>query len=459
MAGDYVDRRVVIVGLARQGVALARYLAEAGASVTITDQQPAERLEAPMAALSDLPIVYALGGHPESVLDGADLLCLSGGAPVSLPLAQAALARGIPLSNDSQIFLENVPKVVKVIGITGSSGKTTTTTLVGRMSAAADAERGTRTFVGGNIGRPLIADLAWLENGDTVVMELSSFQLEIMTLSPHVAAVLNVTPNHLDRHGTLEAYTAAKARILTKQGPGDIAVLGRDDAGARALAPLAPGKVAYFSAEGPVDEGAFLDGEELMVRSGGHTATAATLGDIALRGRHNLLNALAACAVGQAAGLPPDAMRAGLAGFGGVEHRLELVRERDGVRWYNDSIATAPERVIAALHSFDEPLVLLLGGRDKHLPWDELARLVNERVKAAVLFGEAGPQIEAVLTAAGVPAERRPRHDSLAQALPAAAALAEAGDVVLLAPGCTAFDEFHDFAERGERFREWVRQL
>jgi UDP-N-acetylmuramoylalanine--D-glutamate ligase len=448
-----------MLGLGRQGVALARYLAEAGARVTITDQQPAERLEAPMAALSDLPIEYALGGHPESVLDGADLLCLSGGAPVSLPLAQAAVRRGIPLSNDSQIFLENVPKGVKVIGITGSSGKTTTTTLVGRMSAAADAERGTRTFVGGNIGRPLIADLAWLERGDTVVMELSSFQLELMTRSPHVAAVLNVTPNHLDRHRTLQAYTAAKARILTNQGPGDIAVLGRDDSGARALAPLAPGKVAYFSAQEPVTEGAFLDGDALLVRSGGHTATAASLNDIALRGRHNLLNALAACAIGQAAGLPPAAMRDGLAGFEGVEHRLELVRERDGVRWYNDSIATAPERVIAALRSFEEPIVLLLGGRDKHLPWDELARLVNDRVKAALLFGEAGPLIETALAAAGVPPERRPRFDSLAEALPAAAALAEPGDVVLLAPGCTAFDEFHDFAERGERFREWVRQL
>jgi UDP-N-acetylmuramoylalanine--D-glutamate ligase len=450
-----------MLGLGRQGVALARYLAEAGARVTVTDQHPAERLEAPLAALSDLPIEYALGGHPESVLEGADLLCLSGGAPVSLPLAQVAIARGVPLSNDSQIFLENVAKGVRVIGITGSSGKTTTTTLVGRMSAAADAERGTRTFVGGNIGRPLIADLAWLESGDTVVMELSSFQLEIMTRSPHVAAVLNVTPNHLDRHGTLEAYTAAKARLLTNQRPGDIAVLGRDDPGARALAPLARGKVTYFSAQAPVAEGAFLDGEALVVRSGGHTETAATLSDIALRGRHNLLNALAACAISQAAGLPPEAMRAGLAGFAGVEHRLELVRERGGVRWYNDSIATAPERVIAALHSFDEPMVLLLGGRDKHLPWDELARLVSsgERVKAAVLFGEAGPLIEAALTAAGVPAERRPRRASLAEALPTAAALAEPGDVVVLAPGCTAFDEFHDFAERGERFREWVRQL
>ena len=459
MTRHYVGRRVVMLGLARQGVALARYLAEAGAHVIVTDQKPAELLEAPMAALSDLPVEYVLGGHPESVLDGADLLCLTGGAPVSLPLAQAAVARGIPLSNDLQIFLENVPQGVRVIGITGSSGKTTTTTLVGRISGAADAERGTRTFVGGNIGRPLIADLAWLQRGDTVVMELSSFQLEIMTCSPHVAAVLNVTPNHLDRHGSLEAYTAAKARILTHQGHGDMAVLGRDDPGASGLAPLVRGKTVYFSADGSVDEGAFLDGEALMVRSGGQTEIAAARSDIALRGRHNLLNALAACAIGQAAGLPPAAMRAGLAGFAGVEHRLELVRERGGVRWYNDSIATAPERVIAALHSFDEPMVLLLGGRDKHLPWDELARLVNERVKAAVLFGEAGPLIEAALAAAGMPAGRRPRFASLAEALPSAAAAAAPGDVVVLAPGCTAFDEFHDFAERGERFREWVQQL
>ena len=448
-----------MLGLARQGVALARYLVEAGARVTVTDKQPAEKLEPALAALSDLPIEYVLGGHPETLLDGADLLCLTGGAPLSLPLARAAQARGIPLSNDSQIFLENVPAGVAVIGITGSSGKTTTTTLVGRMSAAADAERGTRTFVGGNIGRPLIADLAWLHSGDTVVMELSSFQLEIMTLSPRVAAVLNITPNHLDRHGTLEDYTAAKSRILTNQAPGGQAVLGRDDTGARALAPLAKGQVSYFSADEPVEQGAFLDGDQLLVRANGQTETAASLSDIALRGRHNLLNALAACAIGLAADIPAGAMRKGLAGFAGVEHRLELVREWGGARWYNDSIATAPERVLAALRSFDEPIVLLLGGRDKHLPWDELAAVVRERVKAAVLFGEAGPLIEAALAAADVPAERRPRFPGLAEAVAAAAERVQPGDVVLLSPGCTGYDEFHDFAERGERFREWVQQL
>jgi len=380
-------------------------------------------------------------------------LCLSGGVSADLPLARQARARGIPLSNDSQIFLEAVPAGVLVIGITGSAGKTTTTTLVGRMCQA--------KFIGGNIGRPLIGDLAQMHSGDIVVMELSSFQLEIMTLSPRVAAVLNVTPNHLDRHGTMDAYAEAKSRILRYQGPDAVAVLGRDDPGAMALAPLARGRVHYFSAQGPVDYGAYLDGERLMLAQGGQVAEVAALADIDLRGRHNVLNVLAACAISAAVGATPEAMRAGLAGFRGVEHRLELVRDLGGVRWYNDSIATAPERVIAALRSFDEPIVLLLGGRDKNLPWDELARLVaeRERVKATVLFGEAGPLIEKALVAAGVPPARRARFDRLAQALPAAASLAQPGDVVLLSPGGTGYDEFKDFAERGEKFREWVHAL
>jgi UDP-N-acetylmuramoylalanine--D-glutamate ligase len=448
---EFRGRRVVILGLARQGVALARYLAEQGADVVVSDRQPAVSLAPQLEALSGLPIAFVLGGHPETLLDRADLLCLSGGVAADLPLARQALARGIPFSNDSQLFLEVVPAGVQVVGITGSAGKTTTTTLVGRMCQA--------KFIGGNIGRPLIGDLAQMRPGDIVVMELSSFQLEIMTLSPRVAAVLNVTPNHLDRHGGMAAYAEAKSNILRHQEPEGVVVLGRDDPGAMALAPLARGRVQYFSAQGPVDDGAFLDGDRLMLAQGGQAVEVATRADIELRGQHNVLNALAACAISAAAGAAPQAMRAGLMGFRGVEHRLEMVRERGGVRWYNDSIATAPERVIAALRSFDEPIVLLLGGRDKNLPWGDLARLANERVKAAVLFGEAGPLIELALAGAGVPAGRRPRFDRLAQAVPAAASLAQPGDVVLLSPGCTGYDEFKDFAERGEKFREWVEEL
>jgi UDP-N-acetylmuramoylalanine--D-glutamate ligase len=257
----------------------------------------------------------------------------------------------------------------------------------------------------------------------------------------------------------MAAYAEAKSRILRFQGPEDVAVLGRDDPGAMALMPLVKGRVHYFSAEGPVADGAYLDGDQLMLVQAGHSERVAQVAEIGLRGRHNVLNVLAAMAISAAAGAAPEAMRAGLAGFTGVEHRLELVRERNGVRWYNDSIATAPERVMAALRSFDEPIVLLLGGRDKNLPWDELAERVRERVKAAVLFGEAGPLIEAALVAASVPGHRRCRFAHLPEAVTAAAQVAVAGDVVLLSPGCTGYDEFQDFAERGEKFKLWVRDL
>jgi UDP-N-acetylmuramoylalanine--D-glutamate ligase len=445
-------QRVVILGLARQGVALARYLARQGARVVVSDLQPAEKLAAPMQALSTFPIEYVLGAHPESLLDGADLLCLSGGVPADLPLVRAARRRGLPVINDAQIFLDALPAGVTVAGITGSAGKTTTTTLAGRMAPG-------RVWVGGNIGNPLVDDLDRIEPGDRVVMELSSFQLELMTRSPQVAAVLNLTPNHLDRHGTMAAYAAAKSNILRFQSPADVAVLGLDDPGARALAELAPGRVAHFSLEQPVASGAFLRGEALWLRWDEREAAIAPLAEVRLRGRHNVLNVLAACAISAALGAAPEAMRAALAAFTGVPHRLELVAERGGARWYNDSIATAPERVIAAVRAFDEPLVLLLGGRDKALPWGDLAALVRERVRGVVLFGEAAGLIERALAAAGVPAERVARAAGLEAAVAAAARLARPGDVVLLSPGGTSFDEFRDFAARGERFSELVRQL
>lgn len=468
----YQGQRVVILGLARQGVALARYLAEQGARVTVSDAQPAEKLAAPLSALADLTIEYVLGGHPESLLMHCDLLCLSGGVDAAIPLAQKARARGIPLSNDSQIFLEVCP-TPHTVGITGSAGKTTTTTMVGRMLSLTPRPslpqgEGGQVWVGGNIGNPLIADVARMTPGDIVVLELSSFQLEIMTRSTQVAAILNITPNHLDRHGTMEAYIAAKHNLLRYQPRDGVAVLGRDNAVTRRLT-VHTGRTAYFSVEAEIapSDGAFLRGETLVWRWDGDEHAICTLRDIRLRGRHNVLNVLAAIAIsgaalsrtGAEAGALLEGMRAAIDNFTGVEHRLELVRERDGVRWYNDSIASAPERVIAALNAFEEPAVLLLGGRDKKLPWDELARLVKVRVRHSVLFGEAGPLIDRALAAAGVPAAQRTLTGSLQEAVGVAAAQARPGDVVLLSPGCTSFDEFRDFAERGEKFREWVRAL
>ena len=327
---DYSGRRVVILGLARQGVALARYLAEQGARVTVSDRQTAEQLSGALAALAGQPIEFVLGGHPESLLDEADLLCLSGGVDANLPLAVAARRRGLPLSNDSEIFLAACP-TPHTVGITGSAGKTTTTTLVGRMLGAA----GGPVWVGGNIGHPLIADVGRMGPADRVVLELSSFQLEIMTRSPRVGALLNLTPNHLDRHGTMDAYISAKANLLRNQAADGVAVLGWDDAQTRALAPLARGQVAWFSGAAEVAAGACLRGEHLVWRWAGREHDICTIAEVQLRGRHNILNVLAASAAAGAAlslagGAPADilpALRTGVLGFTGVEHRLELVRE------------------------------------------------------------------------------------------------------------------------------------
>ena len=450
---------MVVLGLARQGKALARYLAARGAQVTVSDLKPAAALQSERDELSDLPLRFALGGHPPALIDQADLVCLSGGVPADLPLARQAAARGLALSNDSQIFLEACP--APTIAITGSAGKTTTTALVGAIAERALAGSGRRAWVGGNIGRPLLAELPSIQPADWVVLELSSFQLELMTRSPHVAAVLNLTPNHLDRHRTMQAYSEAKARILDFQAPGDVAVLGRDDAGAWALRWRVRGRLLSFGAGRPAaGEGAFLAGGRLWLRDEVREAAVCPLEAVPLRGAHNLLNVAAACTLAQAAGFEPAAMDEAVRAFRGVPHRLEFVRRVRGADWYNDSIATAPERALAAIQAFDEPLVLLAGGRDKDLPWQVLARAIAARVDHLVIFGEAaGKILAAIAAAAGSRPETIEVAPTLEAAVQAAARRARPGDVVLLAPGGTSFDEFVDFAARGERFRALVEAL
>jgi UDP-N-acetylmuramoylalanine--D-glutamate ligase len=458
-------KRVVILGLARQGTALARFLAQAGADVTVSDLRDEAALAGSLADLAGLPIQCVLGKHPHSLLDGLDLLCLSGGVPIDIPIVVEAQRRSIPLSNDAQIFLERCP--APVIGITGSAGKTTTTALVGEMCRAA----GLRTWVGGNIGNPLIADLDQIGPDDWVVMELSSFQLEVMTTSPHVAAVLNITPNHLDRHKTMDAYIAAKRNVIAHQGPGDLALLGYDDANARSLAIETASRLLWFSGGAEIEEGAFKTNGDLTLRLGGTDRQICLASEVRLRGRHNLLNVLAACVLAGVAGVPVEAMQQVATTFTGVEHRLELVRELAGVHWYDDSIATAPERSLAALHSFEEPIVLLAGGRDKKLPWSEFAEETVRRVRQLITFGEAGPMIARIVAQA---LEQRPetgdrkqnaglegitRVGTLEEAVEVAAQVARPGDVVLLSPGGTSFDAFRDFAGRGDRFKELVREL
>ncbi|HSQ26083.1 MAG TPA: UDP-N-acetylmuramoyl-L-alanine--D-glutamate ligase [Anaerolineales bacterium] len=465
---DWKFVKVVIIGIARQGIALARYLVSHGAQVILNDKRPLADLLHARQSLADLEqagaaITWVCGEHPLEILEGVQLVCVSGGVPLDLPLIVEAQRRGIPLSNDSQIFLEAAP--CKVIGITGSAGKTTTTILVGKMALAAvsDTENQSiyrKAWVGGNIGSPLIADVDQMASIDLAVMELSSFQLEIMRSSPHIAAILNVTPNHLDRHGTMQAYLNAKSQILANQTSNDVAVLGRDDPGAWSLREQAKGKVLSFGLSSlPAGEpGAFLHDERIHVRNeDAHVSL--PVKHIQLRGEHNLLNVMAACTLAVAAGLGEKAIQDGVSDFSGAPHRLEFVRHWGDADWYNDSIATAPERSMAAIRSFEEPIVLLAGGRDKDLPWQPFAELVCQRVRCLILFGEAAPIIQKALNdVSGSSLDVIP-CTGLKEAVAAAAKEVRSGDVVLLSPGGTSFDEFIDFEERGRCFVQWVKDL
>ncbi len=454
---DWNGKRVVILGGARQGQAAARWLARHGASVTINDRRSTEEMTSGRSALADTPVRWVLGSHPVELLDTADILCISGGIPLNNPLVAAAMQRGLPLTNDTQIFMEVRP--CRTVGITGSAGKTTTTTLVGQM---AKKSHGDKAYVGGNIGDPLLNYVDEMVADDLAILEISSFQLEQMTVSPDVAAILNITPNHLDRHGTMEIYTAAKRRILEFQRADSTAILNRDDSGSWKMREHVHGRLVSFgtAAFSGKQDGTFLADETLYLRQRGAEIPLLQRDQIQLRGAHNVMNVLAAFAIGHAAGLPLDAMVSATKEFRGVAHRLELVREWNGAQWYNDSIATAPERTMAAIHSFTEPIVLLLGGRDKNLPWDGLATLVRQRVEHVVLFGEAAEKIDAALKqASGTLPLTLTRCNDLQEAVQAAAKVAGPGSIVLLSPGGTSFDQFYDFEERGKAFRKWVSEL
>jgi UDP-N-acetylmuramoylalanine--D-glutamate ligase len=452
---ELTDKHVIILGFGRQGQALARWLPAQGARVTVTDGNTIDALG---ITPDDYPgVTFVMGEHPLALLDDADLLCVSGGVPLTIPFVEAAVERGVPLSNDAQLFLERCP--APVVGITGSAGKTTTTALTGKMLEQA----GFRTWVGGNIGNVLLDVLDEIGPDDRVVMELSSFQLDLMTASPPIAGVLNITPNHLDRHGTMEAYTAAKANIILHGGETDVAVLGYDDSGSHGLRDDAPGDVVWFSAESMVSDGAFLMGERLMLvgaaNPSGEAQVICERGDVPLRGEHNVRNVLAACALAGCAGAVPAAMAAAIRAFKGVPHRLETLGVVDGATYVNDSIATAPERVLAALRSYDEPLVLLLGGADKNLPWEDMMALAVRKSRAIVAFGGSAADVVERVAANLEATDKVTRVKTLDEAVVAAHKAAQPGDVVLLSPGGTSYDAYPNFAERGDHFRGLVAAL
>ncbi|MGD2077489.1 MAG: UDP-N-acetylmuramoyl-L-alanine--D-glutamate ligase [Chloroflexota bacterium] len=456
MREDLVGKRIVILGLARQGKALARFAANQGAIVVVSDVRPAEALQPEIEELSDIAFEAVLGDHPLSLLDDADMLAVSGGVPDDAPLLASARKRGIPITNDSLEFIKRVQGTV--IGITGSAGKTTTTALTGAMIR----ESGRQAWVGGNIGHPLISELENIRSNDIVVQELSSFQLQYWTESPPIAAVLNITPNHLDRHKTMVAYREAKSNILRFQTPNDMALLSADDPGTGALRHLVRGRLREFSLELPVEDGAFVGNGKIRLRDTEREWVICDLADIPLRGQHNVRNVLAASVLADSVGVTAQEMKQAIREFDAVEHRLELVRTINGVQYVNDSIATSPERAIAALESFEEPVILLAGGRDKNMVWGEWGDIVIKRAKATVLFGELRSMMADLLTRKATNDASSPmitEVEQLSEAVRVAAKIAQPGDVVLLAPGGTSFDAFVDFAARGEFFRREVGLL
>lgn len=501
---DMTDRRAVVVGLAREGEALTRFLLQQGCRVVATDLRAPESFGDRLAPLAAAGARLVLGDHPPDLLDQAEIVFASPGVPFDAPLLQEARARGVALSTESRLLCQLCP--APIAAITGSSGKTTTTTLVGEMLKVA----GHTTWVGGNIGQPLIGNLADIQARDRVVMELSSFQLEyyhpsanahvrdlhpvwvplLCGWSPAVGAILNVTPNHLDRHPSMDAYLHAKRAVVAYRRPWDVAVVGRDNPHTHALGENLSGDVRWFTRRSPVPCGAHTTGlgrqAAIMLRCEISDAAASgkpgarsllrpnqehrvcRVQDLRLRGEHNVDNVLAACVISDALGVPVEAMRQVATTFSGVSHRLEWVGEVSGVGYYNDSIATSPERLMAALRSFDEPIVLLAGGRDKHLPWDEAAQLMLTRTRHTILFGEAAGLIAEALSRARAERGQEPgdehlttvhRCAQLQDAVQLASTIARPGDVVLLSPGCTSYDAFVDFAERGDRFRDVVKYM
>jgi UDP-N-acetylmuramoylalanine--D-glutamate ligase len=440
----------VVVGAARSGVSLARFLLSRQASVVLTDSSPASAFGPEVAAVGKAGAALELGGHSEASFLAADLVAVSPGVPLTIPPIAAARRKGVRVVAEVELaswYLKGI-----VIGITGSNGKSTTTALTAHLLSHA----GLRASACGNIGTPLV-DLVPRDAPDHYyVVELSSFQLEgIETLRPWIAALLNLTPDHLDRYPDIYAYYQAKCRVFMNQGPADHAILNRDDPEVWGLGSTIRARIHAFSRSMDLQEGACLKGDQIVLRRGGRELRPAPLHDLPLFGAHNIENAMTALLVADLCGVPLPKAIQGLKGFRALPHRLEKVRDLDGVAWYNDSKATNVGATQKSLESFPGKVVLILGGKDKGGDFAALAPLIRERVVHLVLMGQARDTIAARVGDA-VPATR---VATMAEAVEAARERAVPGGVVLLAPACASFDQYSGFEERGEDFRRRVLAL
>ncbi len=452
MIKDFKGKKIIIFGFARQGQSLASWLLDKQAHVTVIDEKSID----PNIQAKYHSVKFIAGSLELEQLSAMDIVFVSAGVPLSNPVVNEALNRGIPVHNDAELFLDRCP--APVIGITGSAGKTTTTTLVGEMLKSS----GFQTWVGGNNGHVLLNDLGSVGQKDRVVIELSSFQLEIMNKSPQIACILNITPNHLDRHISMENYSRAKSRIfLFPQSRENLLVLNLDDEESSKLDTKSVGKVYYISMQKSVSQGAFLSNEEIFVNlSVDKPIFICNTRDIRLRGRHNIYNVMAATLLSLLAGAKVEHIKYVIHNFSGVSHRLEEVRSINEVLFINDSIATAPERVVAAINSFDDPLIILLGGKDKNLPWKYLIDLCMKKAKYVIVFGTLFEKLSPLLDTYTGELKTKIRHcKNLDQATQLSYELASPGDIVLLSPGGTAFDCYNNFEERGDHFRILVHNL
>src|ERR1700722_14997481 len=442
-------KRVLVVGLGKSGVASALFLKAHGARVTVSDTKSGDDLRNEIPVLLDHGITVETGGHGERTFQGQDLIVVSPGVPIDAPPLAQARSLGESVVGEIELAAQFLPG--PIIAITGSNGKTTTTTLTGEIMAAG----GFPTFVGGNIGTPAISLAERATRDSVIVLEVSSFQLEtIQTFRPKVSVVLNVTPDHLDRHRTFDAYVNAKARIFENQRGDDFTVLNADDPTCVSMAARTKAQVFWFSRQKEVERGAWVREGAVLFRDSRGQREILQVSDIPLKGAHNLENVLAAVCAGALMGCAPEKIRQAVANFKAVEHRLEFVATIRGVDYYNDSKATNVDATIKALESFPANIHLILGGKDKGSDYSVLNDLLRQRVKRVYTIGAAAEKIESQVK--GI---EMVHADTLQNALLKASAVAEAGDVVLLAPACASFDQFKSYEHRGQVFKEIVRRL
>jgi UDP-N-acetylmuramoylalanine--D-glutamate ligase len=446
---DVKGKRVLVVGLGKSGIASALFLADHGARVAVSDTRSEEDLHNEIPQLLDRGIGVEAGYHGERTFKEQELIVISPGVPSDVPQLMQAQQAGIPVIGEVELAARYLKG--HIVAITGSNGKTTTTSLAGEIIAAG----GKPTLVAGNIGTPAISLVNAAADDTWIVLEVSSFQLEtIETFRPKIAVVLNITPDHLDRHHTLENYTAAKARIFENQTGSDFAVLNADDATCVAMAAKTRAAVYWFSRQHLVEHGAFTRDDSITWRDTDHEQVIMSVSEIALKGAHNVENVLAGVCAGMLAGVDPADIRRAVANFKAVEHRLEYVATIRGVDYYNDSKATNVDATIKALESFPSGIHLILGGKDKGSDYTALNPLLAERVKRVYTIGAAAPKIESQITGTQVASV-----GTLDNAVRRAVESAVPGDIVLLAPACASFDQFVSYEHRGRVFKDLVKQI